>query len=72
MAARREAGVTQAQLAKTLSRPPSFVAKYELGDRRLDVVEFIEIAEALKADAFALFRQLQLEPSKPVNKKPSR
>ena len=72
MAARRAAGMTQAQLAKKLSRPPSFVAKYVLGDRRLDVVEFIEIAEALKAAAFALFRQLQLEPPKPVNKKPGR
>lgn len=45
--ARRNAGLTQAGLAGRLSRPQSFVSKYERGERRLDVVEFIEIAEAL-------------------------
>lgn len=55
-AARRSAGLTQIQLAHKLSKPQSFVSKYERGERRLDVHEFFEVAEALKADPFAFLK----------------
>ena len=48
--ARKDAGLTQQQVADKLDRPQSFVAKYEGGERRLDVVEFLEIANLLDAD----------------------
>ena len=48
--ARKDAGLTQQQVADKLGRPQSFVAKYENGERRLDVVEFLEIANLLDAD----------------------
>ena len=48
--ARKDAGLTQQQVADKLDRPQSFVAKYENGERRLDVVEFLEIANLLDAD----------------------
>lgn len=38
-AARREAGLTQAEVARRLGRPQSFVSKCESGERRVDVVE---------------------------------
>lgn len=44
---RREIGVSQRELARRLGKPPSFVNKIELFERRLDVLEFIAIAEAL-------------------------
>lgn len=47
IAERRERGLTQQQLASALQRPQSYVAKIETGERRLDVVEFIEFSEAL-------------------------
>jgi transcriptional regulator with XRE-family HTH domain len=50
IAARKKAGLTQAEVAERLGRPQSFVAKYEGGERRLDVVEFIAVAKALKAN----------------------
>lgn len=40
---RKNARLTQAALAKKLKRPQSYVLKYERGDRRLDVIEFIEL-----------------------------
>lgn len=46
-AARRKAGLTQRDLAERLGKPPSFVAKIETGERRLDLVEFVAIARAL-------------------------
>lgn len=48
--ARHAAGLTQVALAKKLGRPQSFVSKFEQGERRLDVLEFIDIARALRVD----------------------
>jgi len=48
--ARKRAGVTQQQLADSLKRPQSFVAKYEGGERRLDVIEFVYVCRALGQD----------------------
>ena len=56
VAVRRASGVRQQALAKKLGRPQSFIAKYEGGERRIDVVEFIAIARALGADPVKLFR----------------
>lgn len=58
IAARKRAGLTQQELAKRLKRPQSFVAKYEGGERRLDVVEFITIARAIGADPLRILKSL--------------
>jgi len=52
--ARKDAGLTQQQVADKLGRPQSFVAKYEGGERRLDVVEFVEIANLLEVDPHSI------------------
>lgn len=56
VAARKKAGLTQAELAGRLGRPQSFVAKYEGGERRIDVTEFVAIATSMRADPAGLFR----------------
>lgn len=56
--ARMEAGLTQVQLAKRLSRPQSFVSKVERGERRLDLVEFLEVARAIGIDPFIFVKEL--------------
>ncbi|HBZ2047595.1 TPA: helix-turn-helix transcriptional regulator, partial [Klebsiella pneumoniae] len=48
--ARIDRGITQSQLAKSLGKPQSFVAKVENGERRLDVIEFAAIARLLSLD----------------------
>lgn len=45
--AREAAGLTQAGLAARLRRPQSFVSKVESGERRLDVVELLEVADGI-------------------------
>lgn len=55
---RKKAGMTQARLAKKLRRPQSYVSKYERGDRRLDVVEFLELARAIKFDPSEFLQRL--------------
>jgi hypothetical protein len=56
--ARNGADLTQEKLAKRLKRPQSFVAKYEGGERRLDVVEFLAVVRAIGADPMAILRDL--------------
>ncbi len=55
---RKAKGLTQVQVAKKLHRPQSFVSKYEHGERRLDVVEFLQIAKVLGIDASEVVRNL--------------
>lgn len=51
--AREAKGITQTKLAGKLGRPQSFVSNYENGQRRIDVIEFIQIAKALGLDPAA-------------------
>jgi len=47
---RKEADLTQREVAKRLGVYASYVSKYENGERRLDVVEFLAVAEAIGFD----------------------
>ena len=44
---RLAAGLRQADVAARLSRPQSFVSKYESGERRLDLVELWRVCKAM-------------------------
>jgi len=44
---RKAANITQVELAERLGKPQSFVSKVERGERRLDVIEFCQVADAL-------------------------
>lgn len=52
--ARKASEVTQVELAKRLGLHQSYVSKFESGDRRIDVVEFLQICRALNADPLAI------------------
>ncbi|MEW6126708.1 MAG: helix-turn-helix transcriptional regulator [Acidobacteriota bacterium] len=56
--ARQAQGLSQRELASKLNTAHSFVAKYELGERRLDVIEFLDIVKALEADPVKIIKQL--------------
>ena len=55
---RKEAGFTQRQLAEKLEREHSFVWRIEKGERRLDVVEFFWVCNALGYDAAKVYTEL--------------
>jgi transcriptional regulator with XRE-family HTH domain len=57
--ARKARGLTQEEIARRLGRPQSYVSKYERGERRLDVVEFLEVAEALEIAPGELLHKLE-------------
>lgn len=55
---REERGLTQADVAARLDKPQSFVAKYEGGERRLSVIEFIDVIRALGLEPVVAMRRL--------------
>ena len=56
--ARQEASLTQQEVAIRLRRPQSFVSKLESGERRLDVIEFLEICQALGIKPESILKKL--------------
>ncbi len=61
---RKDADITQRLLAERMGKPQSFVSKYESGERRLDLIEFLEVAEALQFDPFEFIKKLDEDASK--------
>jgi transcriptional regulator with XRE-family HTH domain len=57
-AARRRANLTQDELAARLGKPQSFVSAFEVGKRRVDVVEFLLIVRTLGADPVEIFADI--------------
>lgn len=50
-------GMTQVDLGLALGNTQTFVSKIERGERRIDVVEFVELCEAMQVDPVAAFKQ---------------
>lgn len=57
--ARKSKGLTQAELAVMLNKPQSFVAKYENGERRIDVVEFVDICATLNVSTIDILASIK-------------
>ena len=56
---RQEAGLTQGALAERLNRPQTFVSKYELGERRLDLLQLRQICRAVGVTLEEFVRRLE-------------
>jgi transcriptional regulator with XRE-family HTH domain len=57
--ARRKSGMTQQEVADALKTHQSYVAKVEGGERRIDVVEFMELAKVLGLVPSSLLKKLE-------------
>ncbi|MGR8965071.1 helix-turn-helix domain-containing protein (plasmid) [Rhizobium leguminosarum] len=55
---REASGLTQTELADKLGEYQSFVARLESGQRRVDVIEFLELARILNFDPLDALRRL--------------
>ena len=67
VAQRRRAGLSQTDLAERLGRYQSVVSSIESGGRRIDVVELLDIAEAIGLDLHALIDDLLATPKAPIH-----
>lgn len=59
VAARKAANVTQVELGERIGQRQTFVSKFELGERRLDVAEFVKVSRAIGADPYVLMREAE-------------
>lgn len=57
-AARLAAGLRQVDVSSALSRPQSFVAKVESGERRLDFIEVLDLCAVIGVDPIQLVQKL--------------
>ena len=60
---RRDAKLTQAEVAQKLGEHQSFVARLESGERRIDVVELFDLASVIGFDPVGLVAKLRDEKS---------
>ncbi|MGO7443620.1 multiprotein-bridging factor 1 family protein [Rhizobium ruizarguesonis] len=58
---REASGLTQTELADKLGEYQSFVARLESGQRRVDVIEFLELARILSFDPLDALGRLAKE-----------
>lgn len=59
---RQQAKLTQQQVADRLNKPQSYIAKFERGERRLDIIEFLDLADVLSIDVNETLEQLKTLP----------
>ena len=56
---RKKSGLSQQEVADRLGRPQTYVSKCERGTRRMDVVEFLKMAEVVGFDSIAFIKKLR-------------
>lgn len=56
--ARLDAGVTQGALAARLGKAPSHISRIECGQRRIDALEFYDLALSLGHDPAVFYEQV--------------
>jgi transcriptional regulator with XRE-family HTH domain len=56
--ARLKSNLTQQEVALRLEKPQSFISKYESGERRLDVIEFLDVCEALRITPVSILKTI--------------
>ncbi len=57
---RKKKDLKQSEIAAFLGKPQSFVSKYESGERRLNVIEFIDVCKALSIDPTKILKKVNL------------
>jgi len=56
--ARKQAGLTQADVAKKMGKPQAFVSRYEMGERQIEVAELLDLAQIIGVDVHDILDEL--------------
>jgi len=57
--ARQSAGLTQAEVSSRLNKPQSFVSKYESGERKLNLIELMDLCKVLSVDIGVIIERIK-------------
>jgi len=58
---RKSAGLKQTDIAKKTSRSQAYISKFENGDLRLDVIDFMLFCEVIGCDPHAILKEIYSE-----------
>lgn len=58
IAARKRAGLRQAELARRVGKTQTFVARIEAGERRIDAIELLALCKIIGLDPLKVVRKL--------------
>ncbi|MFG1348816.1 helix-turn-helix domain-containing protein [Xanthobacter autotrophicus] len=61
--ARKAAALSQAAVAEKLGRPQSYIADIERNERRIDVIEFLALADAIGFDPLGVLEEVRAIPA---------
>jgi transcriptional regulator with XRE-family HTH domain len=56
--ARKERDLSQEEVSIKLRRPQTYVSKIERGERRMDVIEFLDLSKALELDPLKILQKV--------------
>lgn len=59
VAARKKVGLSQVELGERVGRPQTFISKIERGERRIDVIEFLILCDAIGTDPHQLLEDVR-------------
>ncbi len=60
---RKSARLRQSDIAKQTNRSQAYISKFENGDLRLDVVDFMKICTVIGCDPFAVLKEMFHPPT---------
>lgn len=66
IAARQKNNLTQQEVASRIGKQQSYVSKYESGERRLDVVEFLDVCKALGVKPISILKRLDTDDQEEI------
>lgn len=55
---RLAAGLRQSDIAKETNRSQAYISKFEKGDLRLDVIDFVRVCQSIGCDPHAVLREI--------------
>lgn len=65
--ARKSAALSQTMVATKLNRPQSYVADIERAERRIDIIEYLALADAIGFDPLDMLQKVLADPTRVGN-----
>lgn len=65
-AERKKRGLRQDEVARALRQRQSWISRIEMGERRIDVIEFLSLADAIGFDPGQIINEIRKKPANEI------